>query len=243
MSNEELAERIQAGEKELVLQLWENVRNFVARMAINWSRGGRYETDDLIQCGFIAMVEAAEIYDPSGGASFIHFLAIYLKKHFRTGNGFRRRNQPDPLEDCVSLDEPLDDERDASTRLEITPDPRDLIEETEKRIWCEQLRDAVAEALGKLPEAERELLTGTFYRGETRAELAEKTGRTISQVQTGISHGLRTLRKNKALEQYVDFRTPFYMQVGVNEFLVTRTSAVEKTVQYREQLRRKLQKK
>ncbi len=90
MTNEELVERIQQGERDLFPQLWEQVERFVSKSAMHWAEATERNNisqviefaGELKQAGYIALVEAATAYSPREDASFIHFLSIYLKKQF-----------------------------------------------------------------------------------------------------------------------------------------------------------------
>lgn len=98
MTNEELVKKIQEGERDLLPQLWEQIRKFVYALAlrqceyaagVGGSKGATLvkgetglEIDDLVQSGYIAMAEAVESYDENAESSFSQWLAVYLKKHF-----------------------------------------------------------------------------------------------------------------------------------------------------------------
>lgn len=90
MTNEELVEKIQQGERDLLPQLWEQVERFVAKVAVRWAKAVEPDnvsqaiefSEELIHTGYIAVVEAAEAYSPEQDATFVHFLSFYLKKYF-----------------------------------------------------------------------------------------------------------------------------------------------------------------
>lgn len=64
LSNEELAMRIAAGEKNLTLQLWKQIENFVKAQAIKYyvccdiDGTASFEVDDLIQEAYFALIQA-----------------------------------------------------------------------------------------------------------------------------------------------------------------------------------------
>lgn len=97
MSNEELVALIQAGERDRLSELWEQVERFVAlqaRQRILFSGGlGGVEVDDLYQSGYIALVAAVDSYDPATGRSFIGWLSLALKTAFAEAGGYRSRRQ------------------------------------------------------------------------------------------------------------------------------------------------------
>ena len=240
MSNEELAARIQAGERELLPQLWEQVRGFVCKMAIKRylaTNGlGGVEVDDLIQSGFLAVVEAVEYFEPNGEYMFLSYLGNCLKTAFAIAGGYRS-NKRDPLLDCTSLDTPLGDDPDSDTLLDLQEDPSDLIGEAERRIWLEQLRETMNKAISSLPEEEQAVLDCRYWKGLTREETGAALGIEHSQIQRHERKALNILAKNKyknGLAQFVEERTLYYTHVGVASFTATKTSAVEKIVLARE---------
>ena len=79
MTNEQLVALIRAGEDEAdnMLQLWQQNRGFVYKMAKKYS--GYAEMDDLMQEGYIGLCEAVRQYDPDKGASLIHYAAFWIQ--------------------------------------------------------------------------------------------------------------------------------------------------------------------
>ncbi|MBD5170043.1 MAG: hypothetical protein HDT20_08015 [Oscillibacter sp.] len=94
MSNEELAVMIQAGDRERLTELWDQVRRLVCQQARRWAAGGRggVEVEDLQQAGFIAVLRAADSFDSSKGAKFTTALDYYLKQEFTAAVGQRTRH-------------------------------------------------------------------------------------------------------------------------------------------------------
>lgn len=74
MTNEELAAKIQQGERELIPELWNQVEKFVSQQAGICARklegfGGATE-EDMYQSGFLALVDAVDSFNPKEGMSF-----------------------------------------------------------------------------------------------------------------------------------------------------------------------------
>ena len=80
MTNEQLVALIRAGENEAdnMLQLWQQNRGFVYKMARKYH--GYAEMDDLMQEGYIGLCEAVRQYDPDRGASFVHYAAFWIQQ-------------------------------------------------------------------------------------------------------------------------------------------------------------------
>lgn len=191
MTNEQLVERIQAGEREWLLELWQQVERFVAMRS--WMRiralngGGGVTEDDLIQSGYIAMVSAADSFDPEQGMSFIGWLNLALKTAFSEAIGCRSRKQAlDPLHRAGSLDAPVGDDEDGTTVGDLQSDPQAEtgFADVEGRIWSEQLHATLEKALSLLPEDERTIIIIRFYQGKTVRE----AGRILSVSQGAASH-------------------------------------------------------
>lgn len=236
MSNEDLVKRIQDGEAEAVIELWENVRRFIHLQAYRYHvfSGGLYEIEDLEQAGFIAMIQAANKYRP-GESSFINYLSLRLKNEFAlTYNGTRGR---DPLLVAKRLDDYIND--DGDTLADITPDPGDQYEEAERKIYLEQLQQQLNKALSELPENQKKIILSRYYNGLTLNETAEELNASVNETRSKERKALDKLRKNKELERFIDLNTPFYMKLSIDYIISNHESSVEKLVLKREQLRKK----
>lgn len=231
MSNEELAAAIQAGNEELYLELWEQVKRFVAQQAIRryYVTGGfgGVEVEDLIQSGYLALVAAVGYFDPAGEYKFLTVLGNCLKTAFTRAGGYGTRKR-DPLNGCMSLDTPLGDDPKGDTWLDMLEDPCDAYEAADERLWREELRAALDTALSKLPAEEAETLISRYYQEKTYEEIGASSGTTPGKVRSREYSGLQRLRRPSAgLIRFVDERTDFYTSVGVAAFHRTHTSAVE----------------
>ncbi len=80
MDNEQLVARIQAGEDEPenMLQLWQQNRGFIAKIARQYA--GRAEVEDLEQEGYIGLYEAVRHYEPDKGVPFINYAAFWIRQ-------------------------------------------------------------------------------------------------------------------------------------------------------------------
>ena len=86
MANEELAVLIQSGRRDLLLELWQQVERFVRwkddRLAQKLD--GRYgvATEDLYQCGFLALLVAVQSFRVDKERSFIGWFDYSLWTEF-----------------------------------------------------------------------------------------------------------------------------------------------------------------
>ena len=242
MGNEELVALIQGGERDRLSELWEQVERFVAlqaRRRVLFSGGlGGVEVDDLYQSGYIALVAAADSYDPAAGCSFIGWLALALKTAFADAGGYRSCKQArDPLHRAGSLDAPISEDSDTAIGdLIADPGAAQDFESAEDRLYLEQLHNALEKALDELPDQQSDAIRRHFYQNRSLEEIAAAEGISGEAVRQRQEKGLRALRQQRDLQQFVEDRTPYYLRVGVSEFKRTGESAVERIVFRREQL-------
>ena len=245
MTNEELVALIQAGERDKLPELWEQVERFVASRANRLliamgDQAASYalEFDDLYNSGYIALVAATDSYGPEAGALFITWFAMHLKTAFAEAGGWRtRRQKQDPLNNSTSMDKPIGEEDDGGTLGDFIPDPSAVqaFQDVEERLYLEQLHAALERAMGTLEADEEAFIRARYYQGRTLEEIGP-------QARTLESHALVKLRRSRVrreLEQFVEQRTPYYLRVGVQTFQNTGESAVERIFFKREQMRGK----
>lgn len=179
MTNEELVALIQAGERDRLPELWEQVERFVALQANRLLHAmgpdraalAGVEFGDLYNSGYFALVDAAERYDPEAGAKFITFFAMRLKSYFSDTTGFRlARQRKDPLNSSKSLDARLKEgDEDSGAFGDLIPDPRatKALQDVEDGIQRDYTRQAVRQALEQLPTEERLAIKAYYYEGQT----------------------------------------------------------------------------
>lgn len=223
MTNEELALMIQNGQTEAVLPLWQRVERFVAKQADKWSKAWttrRVEFEDLYQSGFLAMMKAAQTYDPDKDVKFLTWMGYFIKTAFSYVAGCRTKAQNnDPLNEYRSLWEPLEGGTDDLTIGDMIPDPVDYIGDTDERVYRDQLHDELERALSTLPEDKSKVLRLRFYDGLTLKDTAKVCGITAEAARQREGRALKELRSGKQaarLRAYVDERTPFYSARGVH---------------------------
>lgn len=240
MTNEEIAAEIKAGREDLYTELWQQVKGFVAQQArqryLSTGGFGGVEVEDLIQSGFLALVAAVGYFEPAGEYSFLTVLGKCLKTAFACAGGYRTSKR-DPLNLCRSLDEPLGDDPEGDTLLDMLSDSRDAFEEADRRIWLAELRGAMAEELSKLPREESRVLLSRYYDGLNYAQIGAESGISPTEARTREHRGLVKLRQpDTRLSGFVEEQTNYYTRVGVADFHRTQTSAVEVLVLKRERL-------
>lgn len=213
MTNEELVERVQAGERDTLHVLWEQVERFVARQArrrliLSGGLGG-VEFEDLYNSGYIALVAAADTYDPAAGCSFIGWLSLALKTAFAEAGGYRSRKQAlDPLHRAGSLDAPLGNDEEGGTAMELQEDSASMqgFLEVEHRLYLEQLHNALEAAMKMLPDADKAVLWARYYQGLTQREI----GPGARQAEERALAYLRRPMVGRRLRQFVQGQTSMF---------------------------------
>lgn len=176
MTNEELVALIQAGERDRLPELWDQVERFVASRAnrLLVAMGDRaavhgLEYGDLYNSGYFALVDAVERYDPVQGMQFIGLFALRLKSAFAEAGGWRTSKR-DPLNSAKSMDARLKEDDEGSGAFgDFIPDPRaaQALQDVEDGIQRDYTRQAVRQALEQLPTEERLAIKARYYEGQT----------------------------------------------------------------------------
>ena len=245
MSNEELVAAIQAGATESMERLWDQVKGLVVWKAQHIMtaldlRGTLcgVEMEDLVQSGYIAVVEAVHYYTPESGTAFSTCLINRLKTVFAEATGYRtQRKRNDPINTAFSLDKPLTDEADSALFGDLIPDPKAAATmlSIEEKLWQEQLHEALDAALATLPEQSAEILRLRHYQGFTLADTGKIHGTTPERIRQMETTAIRQLRKPsiaRHLRPFYDF--DFYCCTGLGAFRNTGISIQERYIFNRE---------
>ena len=197
MTNEELARQIQQGERDLLLQLWEQVRRYAHDRAYKWFRAtngrGGQTVQDLEQEAFLALLEALEGWDEDAGP-FLPWYSMRLKAAFTAATAQRtQRDRKDPLQDCLSLDAPLTDrEGDPFTLEDTIPDQRaeDDLNTVEER----DRQTAIQRVLDSLQDDQRQVIILRYFYNLTREQVAQRLHLTRTRAAAIEAKALRLLR-------------------------------------------------
>ena len=227
MELEEIVMQIKQGNNKAYTDLWLAVRKLVEWYARRYYTGitaggkalGGVEVEDLIQCGFIALYEAVQGYDPKAG-SFAGYFRYHIKNQFRQAIGRTDTQLRDPLNHSSSLDVPIREDSE-ETKLYIVPDTRDYISEADDRIFQKELHRALEAALFKLPKQEAKAIRSVYYDGKTQQIIAQEMNCSFQRVSQLCKDGLRHIRKSSSknsLEAFLDSQTSFYSGVSLRAF-------------------------
>lgn len=207
-SNEQLVKLIQEGNDGLIPTLWEQVERFIhLRANLKAKEMDKEElTEDLYHEGFFALIKAIKGFNPSSGASFIHYLSFHLKNSFNTALGLRgAKKQNDPLHNAISFDIPLNAEEDTTLKdLIIDPGGEDTLRSIEDTDYYKNIERILSKAITAIPNKdENRLLRYMFDNGFgtiTVSYAGKQLG--IKQSSTKYRNALKYLRTYLTL--YVD---------------------------------------
>jgi len=171
MSNEEFVALIQAGDRDKLLDLWQQIRRLVLKHAHKWAvyRSGGAELEDLEQSGFVALMRAVDTFDTSAGFRFSTWYHRYMLAEFSIVTGRRTaRQQRDPLHTAVSLDAQVGEDEDGSTLGELQPDPgaERAFEDVEHQMDNIRLYAVLMDAVYALAPCQRGAVMSRYFGGE-----------------------------------------------------------------------------
>lgn len=173
---EELAARIKAGEKSLLPMLWGECRGTVIIMAAKYrsiiEQNAFVNMEDFIQCGYFAMLEAVEAYNPEKGYKFTSYMTFkYKKQIYKMFGNVREGDKRIFPAAASSLNITLENDGHETELLEMLEDKSagSIESDYEKK----ELQQIVRKAVGKLPERERYVIQEIYFNGRAKTEIAD----------------------------------------------------------------------
>lgn len=195
MTNEELALTIQNDGPELIEELWLQVERFIKSQAKNFYYSHQLRCDqmcvdaeDLYQIGYFALLNATEKFRDDAGSSFINYLAYHLKAQFCSVCKMNYTGwQNNKIRQAGELDDVL-----ANT---ISVDS-DMAEEVTRKVYLEQAKADVAEAVEALTDSQKETITLIYFDGLTYQACADKLGLSKGSISRSAQRAFVHLRKS-----------------------------------------------
>lgn len=217
-SNEDLALAVQAGQPGAILELWEAVQRLIRFKAKKRANNPACRTsfDDLVQVGFLAMVDTAEKFDPSKGYAFNTALNFYLKRRFNEADGVRTSKR-DALMYSKSIDEPLSASGDSDTTIgELVPDDGAALAfmGVEYADFLDYCRGVIYMALERLTESQAGIIRAHYFKGKTLKEIGRERGISTAAASnieqsafTNLYCGRYGKELRECLDAFMDFHT------------------------------------
>ena len=214
----------------LMCPLWDAVRRLVVLWANKYiAEGGNagtrlYEADDLIQAGYLALVDAVDTYDADKG-ELTTLLRYHVLNRFSEVSG-RRGRKLRPEVYAASLDAPLSTDSDTTRADMIADTAADFTDDIIEREAIRQDCAAIIAEMQKLPDAQRQALLLTAWDGLTLKEAAQvmavKSPDYVRQLRKKAAYRVRRTRAGELIANDYQIR-----RVGLSEFQRTGISEVE----------------
>ena len=199
MSDEQLIEKLRAGDNRIMEVLIEKYKGLVRQKAKEgFLLGG--ENDDLIQEGMIGLFKAIQGYEPDEGTSFYSFAMLCITRQMYTAIKAAGRKKHQPLNSYVSLYDTESEERDYD-RLPLVEtimpseenNPEDIFLNEE---YAKRLENELKDRLSKLENRVLYLhLMGMDYL--KIAEVMDKSPKTIDNALQRIKSKTKVLMDEK----------------------------------------------
>lgn len=244
-TNEELAVRIQNGEKELIGELWENNYKLLYQMS---NRFYNYNTDRCIACGveiediqqscYFALCAAVGAYKQESEYKFTTYINYSFKNAVAALlNGGQRKRKRIPLNCSASLDVPLSEDSEA-TKADVIIDYKaeQSFEHIEDEMFTQELNKTLTQAIAAVcNETEKNILNRLYWNNETFVDIARSMNVSNGNIHSIHNHALVMLRSSHAkrmLEPYREFITSrAYKGIGLSSFRSSGISSVERVVE------------
>lgn len=225
-TNAALAALAAAGNSFALGQLWEVNKGFLHRLFWQWYSKNKAIADnagltleDFDQEAFFAVQAAAIAYTPEKGA-FTTLLYYYVqsqinkavfgehRRNITTEDGRRVAVSANPLNDCTSLDAPLDGEdKGSSTKGETIEDPAatQAFQTAEDDLYTEELHNALEDAMTKiLTDQEAHVLRRRYYDSQTLRAIGEELGVHCERIRQIERKACRKLSGLSSIQRWHD---------------------------------------
>lgn len=257
-TNAALAALAAAGNSFALGQLWEINKGLLHQLFWKWYAKNKtvannhgITMEDFDQEAFFAVQNAAQTYDPAKG-SFSTHLSYHVQHQIRRTlcgghtrlitdqDGRKVQVSANPLDECTSLDTPLDSEDEGSnTRSEIIPDPAaaQAFRQAEDEIYTDELHSALETAMiQNLTERQAHILRRRYYDGQSLQAVGNELGiqgETVRQIER---RSIRILQNLSELQRWHDeiISTRAWRGTGFGAWNHS-GSVQERTVEYLEQ--------
>jgi RNA polymerase sigma factor (sigma-70 family) len=186
------------------------------------------DMDDLLQAGFIGLVNAGRTYNASTGGSWSQWVLWHIQREYNALLGLRDGRFTKAHSGAISLDAPISEDYD-ETALDYLEDTN--LEPVDAAALLDDDRRVVREAVADLKDdRQREIVERWQLNGETQSEVAKSLGISSERVRQLWRRSQKILARDQRLRQlaYLADCAPVYRPVSVAQFERTRTSQTER---------------
>ena len=185
--------------------------------------------EDLTQAGFLALVQAAQTYDPACGKSWVGWAMWHIRREYDRMLGLRDGRFIHAHSGADTLDRPLSDaDGEGATPLELLAD--DSLPPLDAGLLLAELRRGVREAVDRLEDPEQRRVIKLFHLEERSCRnTAALMGVDERQVRQISERARRWLARDWRLQRLADLDdlTRFHAHKGVAAFNRDWTSVTE----------------
>lgn len=217
MSNEELARRIQAGERESMVELWRQVQRLAVKLMLRYApdyarRGNVVDLDDMTQAAYIAVHEAVQDYREDKPFRFVSYLSYHVRNEAAALLGFRTAKR---RVEAVSLDAPLGEDSDTEL-ADLIPDEtaEAALDDVIEREYRRELRAVLDDCLKELPPEQGGTIRARFFARLPLDEIGRRHGEDAAWARKQEDRALRSLRKPRTLQRLRQFKSG----ISANEY-------------------------
>ena len=254
LTNEELVLCIQQGKEEYIPDLWEQVRKLVCMMCVRYYHSKQercaaagVDIDDLEQEGYIAVLKAVTDYKPENGWKFSTYLRYHLLSALNNAAGLRTNKKGNDITySSARLDAVVSGTDDSLFLLDTVPDKEAEreFESVEDKLYHEQLRRDLDNAIEKLQEREKLIITEKYYNEKRMSRIADEQRITLAAVYDREKKALRKLSRDNRIREYRDdiisrygYNSGFglWKNMGTSSTEYTALKLIERIEEYREQ--------
>lgn len=212
MENEQLVTLIQSGHRDLLPVLWERTQRLIKMLIVRYAKGrilpNSIDLDDLLQCGYFALLQAVRAFKADKGLKFTSYLSYSVKNAIDEETGNDRKHFKEISYNKTVKDKSGDDV-EILDLLEDSTAEFDIFEPVE----LTDTQRIVTEALEQLPPVQREVISKHYLKGLTLNQIATERHCTIENIRQYIRAGFKILRKDRVLRNlYFEGQRLCYMQ-------------------------------
>lgn len=213
MDNEALVMLIQRGHTEYYTELWENTRRLIYQLIYKHIRGRKLpnyvDTEDAMQCGYFAMCGAVRAYKADKQYKFTTYLNYQAKCAVDELIG--RSDKPSIEETSYNETVKGKGGEDDAERIDLIEDEKAA--ESFNDVELSDLQRTVWQAVGELPDNEREAITRYYLKGETYKVIAAAESVAEKEIISQVRKGEKLLRRCRSLKSLYGEFTDHYAHI------------------------------
>lgn len=197
MTNEELAAMAAQGDIESLHKLYFAVKPLLFKLISRYfplCKNSLAEPEDLLQCGYFAVLEAVNDFSPDKGLLFNSYLGYHVKNTCLAELGFKGKRQVE----TISLDTPISDEGEGLTLEDVICDPSS---DTYSYSELNDMMLIVREEIDKLSPREQIYIHYRYYEEKTITEIGKIMGWERWLTWNIRCSAFNKLRKSEAIQE------------------------------------------